>query len=129
MLARDVGLLDLGDLVDVAEGEGGRNYVTGTLATKLETGSLLEEPGNWGRFDDELEGVVLVGGNGDGHGGVGLVLLGARVEVFAEGHQVESVLSQSRADGRCRASATARHDEADGSGDRATGNHILDRRH
>lgn len=129
MLARGVGLLDLGDLVDMSDGDGRGDYVAGAAAAGFDAGGLLEEPGDGGRLDNELEGIVLVGGDGDGHGCVGLVLLGARIEVLAEGHQVEPVLPEGGADGRGGAGAAGWHREADGGGNGPPGYHILQRRH
>lgn len=79
--------------------------MTGSPAPLLQTRRLLEVPRDRRRPDGELEGVVLEGRDDDGHGGVGLVLLGPGVEILAEGHQIEPVLTQGGPHRRCRPSS------------------------
>ena len=82
-------------------------------AAGLYAGGFLEVPADRGGLDGELKGVVLEGRDGDGHRCVGLVLLGASVEVFAEGHQVQSILPQRWAHRWCRPGSSCRHCQPD----------------
>lgn len=107
-------LLNLGNLVNMFDGQRGGDHVTWTAATRLDAGSLLQVPRNGGRLHNELEGVVFEGSYGDGHGGVGLVLLGSSVEVLAEGHQIEPVLTQGWTHWRSWSCSSGRHSQPDG---------------
>lgn len=86
VLAIRVGLLDLGDLVNVLQRQSAHRNVSRPAAAGLDPGGLLQVPGDGRRLDGELEGVILEGRDGHRHGSVWLVLLRPSVEVLAEGH-------------------------------------------
>ena len=86
VLTIGIGLLNLGNLVNMSDGQSGGDQVARPAASGLDTRCLLQVPGDGWRLDSELKGVVFEGGDSDRHGGVGLVLLGSGVEVLAEGH-------------------------------------------
>lgn len=113
VLAIGVGLLDLGDLVDVLKRDGGGHLVARPATAGLDPSGLLEVPCYGGGLDCELEGVVLEGCDGHGHGRVGLVLLGSCVEVLAERHQVQPILPQRRSHRWCGARPAGRDCEPD----------------
>ena len=107
-------LLHLCDLVHVLQRQRRRRHVTGAPAAGFYSGGLLQVPRHRRRFHGELERVVLERRYRHRHGRVGFVLLGARVEVLAERHQVQTVLTQGGTHRRCRAGAAGGDSELDG---------------
>lgn len=129
VLAIRVRLFNLGNLVDMLKSYGGGHLVARSAATGLDPGGLLDVPGDRGGLHDELEGIVLEGGDGNGHGCVGLVLLRTGIKVLAEGHQVQPVLSQSRSHRWCWASPAGGDRETDRRGHRPPGEDLFQCRH
>lgn len=129
VLAIRVRLFHLGNLVDMLESYGRGDLVARSAAAGLDPGCLLDVPGDRGGLHDELEGVVLKSGDGNGHGCVGLVLLCAGIKVLAEGHQVQPVLSQSRSHRWCWASSSGWDRETDRRGHGPPGKDLFQRRH
>ena len=117
VLSEGVSLLDLGDLEDMFHGNLTDKLVARLATGELETCGFLEEVRDGGGLDSELEAVVFVGGDDDGHGDIRFDVLCAGIEVLAEGHDVEAVLPQGGAH-RGHSFGLARHDcEADESRD------------
>lgn len=121
VLAIRIGLLDFSDLVNVLEGERGGDHVAWAAAPGVDPGGFLQVPSDRRRLDGELEGVVLESRNGDGHGCVGLVLLGPGIEIFAERHKIQPILTERRTHRRRWAGSAGRHSEPDGGRDRSPG--------
>ena len=86
-------------------------------APRLDPGGFLQVPSDRRRLDGELEGVVLKSRDGDGHGCVRLVLLSSGIEILAEGHQIQPVLTKRRAHRWRWPSSAGRDSEPDGGGD------------
>jgi len=87
--------------------------VTGAAAAGLHPSSLLQVPRHRRRLHGELERVVLVRRYRHGHGSFRLELLRTRVEVLAERHQVQPVLTQRRPHWRRRPSPAGGNREPD----------------
>ena len=86
-------------------------------APRLDPGGFLQVPCDRRRLYGELKGIVLESRNGDGHGCVRLVLLSPGIEILAESHQIQPVLTQRRTHRWRRASSASRYGEPDGGGD------------
>ncbi|KAJ4837922.1 hypothetical protein Tsubulata_022512 [Turnera subulata] len=99
--------------MDMLQGHRRRLHVPRPGAAELDPGGFLEVPRHGRRLDDELEGVVLERRYRDAHGRLRLVLLGAGVEVLAEGHEVDLVLPQRGAQWRSCAGPACGDGQAD----------------
>lgn len=86
-------LLHFRYLVNMFQRHRRRRHVPGSAATRLNTRRLFQVPSNRRRLDGELERVVFESRNRDGHRRLWLVLLRAGIEVLAECHQIEPVLT------------------------------------
>ncbi len=93
VLAIRIRLLDLGDLVNVLGRHGARDLVARVPTPGLQARCFLQKVGCGRGFHHEIEGVVLVGRHHDRHGHVRFDMLRPRVEVLAERHEVEPMLS------------------------------------
>lgn len=87
-------LLDLGDLVDVLDGDGRVEEVSRHRRELLLPGGLLQEPAGLGWLYDELEGAVGEGSEFDLEGYVASDVRGYLIELLAELHHVDSQRTQ-----------------------------------
>ena len=102
-----VGHLELGDLADLSLGDIGDLGLVGNAGAALYTAGLLDKNGCGRGLGDKGEGTVLINGDNNGDYQTGL-LGGALVELLAEAHDVNAVLTQSGTNGRCGCSFTCR---------------------
>src|SRR6185436_17636450 len=111
-----IGLLLLGDLLDLRPGEPADLVAVRLGATLLDLGGFpYQHRGRW-RLDDEGETLVRVGGDHYRQRQAGLHTLGLGVEGLAEFHDVQTALAQCGADRRAGVCLAGRHlqlDEAD----------------
>jgi len=94
-------ILIFDEIHDLLLGELRYLRLVGLLGAGGDTGGLLQEhPGRRG-LGDEGEALVLVDGDDDGEDVTGL-LLGGGVELLAEGHYVDALLTEGGTDRRGR---------------------------
>src|SRR5690606_1513402 len=103
----------LGDFAQLRLRDLASELAADELGARLDASGLLQIPGRRRRLGDEGERLVLIDGDdGRKRGALGF-LLGPRVELLAEAHDVHAALTQSRADRGRRRGRGGRHLQLD----------------
>ena len=91
-----VGHLGLSDLFHLSGGQSSDLFLVGLAGSGVDASGLLDQNGCRRSLGDEAEGAVSVDSDDDGDDITHLVL-GTLVELLGEGHDVDALLTQSRA--------------------------------
>lgn len=106
VLAIRVRLLNFRHLINMFKRQRLGHHVPRPAATGLDPCRFFKVPRNWRRLNSELERVFFERSNRHRHRRVWLVLLCSGIEILAESHQIESILTQSWTHRRSRPCAT-----------------------